>query len=106
MILSCVLRSCGLVNGYRSFRRTHCLYFKSWRWKQFVSAKRWYLHTGPNSVTTKQTNMGVFTALRTSNLIQFCSVTVLHRHLNLSQSQLRVLCNQASACMERSNHCL
>jgi hypothetical protein len=34
-----------------------------------VPPKRWYLSTSPYGVTTQKTNIDIFTAVRTSNLI-------------------------------------
>jgi hypothetical protein len=37
-----------------------------------VSPKRWYLPRSSHSVATQKTNINIFTAVRTSHLIQYC----------------------------------
>jgi hypothetical protein len=41
---------------------------QSWRWRHYVSPKRWYLQTSSHGVTTQKNNIGIFTAFRTLNL--------------------------------------
>jgi hypothetical protein len=48
---------CGFVGRYRS-----------WRWRQYISPKRWYLPTRPHDVTCQKSNIDIFTAVRTSDI--------------------------------------
>jgi threonine/homoserine efflux transporter RhtA len=47
------------------FRR--CI--RPWRWRQYVPQKRWYPSTSLHGVTTWKTNINIYTAMRTLNLI-------------------------------------
>jgi hypothetical protein len=42
--------------------------FKPWRWRQYVSPKRWYLPTNLHGITTQKKNINIYTSVRTSNL--------------------------------------
>jgi hypothetical protein len=52
-----------------------------WRWKQYVSPKRWYLPTSPHGVTTLKTNIDTFIAVSISvsclSLINTLSLIVM-----------------------------
>jgi hypothetical protein len=43
-------------------RRNYCVLLQPWRWRQYVSPKRWCLPASPHGVTTHKTNI-IFTAL-------------------------------------------
>jgi hypothetical protein len=64
-----VVTPCVFVDRYLRFGETQCLHFHSWRWKQYVAPKHWYLPTCPQGVTTQKTTIDIFTAMRTSNPI-------------------------------------
>jgi hypothetical protein len=51
-----VLTPCWLIDGYRNFRGTYCLYLHSWRWKKCVPPKHWFSPHKPHGVTTQNTN--------------------------------------------------
>jgi hypothetical protein len=40
--------------------------------RQYIAPKHWHLPTSPHAVTTQKTNIDIFTAVRTSNLILSC----------------------------------
>jgi hypothetical protein len=45
-----------LVGRYQRFGETCCLHLQPWRWRQFISPKR-YLPTTPHGVTTQNNNI-------------------------------------------------
>jgi hypothetical protein len=47
------------------------VFSQPWLWGLYVSLKCWYLPESPQGVTTKKTEIYIFTAMRTSNLIKF-----------------------------------
>jgi hypothetical protein len=63
----------------RRFGETNCLHLQTWRWKQYVSPKRWYLPTSLFGVATQDNNIVILTAMRTSNptkllILQFSAI--------------------------------
>jgi hypothetical protein len=54
---------------FQRFGGTYSHHLQGWRWRQHVSPKRWYLHSSPKGVTTQETNIDIFTAVRTSDLM-------------------------------------
>jgi hypothetical protein len=69
-----------LVGGYERFGATYWIHLRGWRWRQYISPKRWYLPTSSHCDSTQNTNI-IFTAVRNSNL----------SHLYIS-SFVRTLC--------------
>jgi hypothetical protein len=51
-------------DSHQRFGEIRCLHRDS-----IISPKRWYLSTSPQGVTTQKTNIDIFTAERTSDLI-------------------------------------
>jgi hypothetical protein len=70
MVIFRVVTPCGLVGGYQRFGGTYCLYLQSSKWTQYVHLKLGYPHSSPYGVTTQNITIGIFTALRTSNLTE------------------------------------
>jgi hypothetical protein len=50
-----------------TFRRNT---LQSWRWRQYVPPNQLYLPTIPPDITNQKTNISIFTAVRTSDLIK------------------------------------
>jgi hypothetical protein len=67
------LMPCGLVARHRRLGEISAYSLQHWRWWQYVSPKRWYLLTSPCGVTIDKTNMDIFTAVGTWNLILWLS---------------------------------
>jgi hypothetical protein len=88
MLLFWVVTACELVGRYQRFGGTYCP-TQPERWRQYVSPKRWYLSTSSQAVTIQKTNIDVFTAVRTSDLI--FSQPVFERSIVMSSSCLRLI---------------
>jgi hypothetical protein len=58
MLVFCVVTPCGVVGSYRCFGKTYCLHLQ-----------KWYIPTSPHGVATQKTNIDIFTAVKTSDLI-------------------------------------
>jgi hypothetical protein len=43
------------------------IFRQPWRWRQYVPPKRWYLPISPHGVTTQETNIDIYSAVRISN---------------------------------------
>jgi hypothetical protein len=52
-----VVTPCTLVAGYQRFGLTYCFQLQTWRCRQYVSPKRWYLPAHPQGVVTQKTNI-------------------------------------------------
>jgi hypothetical protein len=74
MLVFWVLTPCGLERRFQRFGRTSLLHLYSWRCRQYVPPKRWYLPTCSHGVTTQK---NIFTAVRTSNLMLEIGTTVI-----------------------------
>jgi hypothetical protein len=51
--------------SWETMKKSH----QPWRRKQYVPPKCWHLPTSPHGVITQKTNIDIFTAVRTSNLV-------------------------------------
>jgi hypothetical protein len=56
-----VVLPCRLIRGYQRLRETYCLRFQGWRWRQYVSPKRWYLRISLHGVTFTAENLSLIT---------------------------------------------
>jgi hypothetical protein len=66
-----------------TFQRNIGLNLQPWRWRQYVHPKRWYLPTNPHYVTAQKTNIDIFTAVRTSNLIPHYTIAMFVLNLSI-----------------------
>jgi hypothetical protein len=64
VLVFCVVMPYGLVDRYQHFGGTYCLHL--WPSETLVC---WYVPASPHNITTHKTNVDIFTALKTSNLI-------------------------------------
>jgi hypothetical protein len=56
----------------QTFRR-NSLCLQPWRWKQYISPKRWHLHTSLNSARTDKNIVGVITLIAVTTVSLACS---------------------------------
>jgi hypothetical protein len=64
MLFFCVVTPCGLVDRYQRIGGTYCLHIQG----IMASPIPWNLPKIPHRVTTKNYNIDIFTAVRTSNV--------------------------------------
>jgi hypothetical protein len=93
MLVFRVVTPCGLVGRYQRFGKTHSL--QPWRWREYVSPKRWYLLASTHRTTTQKTNIDVFTAVTTLRDVRFKGDYVLF-HVSILSTMSRLLWNLSS----------
>lgn len=72
---------------YYTFRTSYFLLFY-----HYVPPERRYLPSSPHGITTQKTNLGIFTAVRTSSLLSICSYSsVTHTVIRAQSACYRLL---------------
>jgi hypothetical protein len=61
-----------------------------WRWRQYVSPKRWYLPTSPHDVTTQKTNIDKFNYNYTIHAIRPSLLIVLDQSLSREECLVKI----------------
>jgi hypothetical protein len=64
MLVLWVVTPCGLLSGHQRFGVAYCLHLRDWSPETFV-----FVYTSPPGVATQLTNMDIFTAVKSANLI-------------------------------------
>jgi hypothetical protein len=61
---------------YQHSRGTYFLHLQPWRWRHYVPSKCLYLPTSPQGLAVQKTNISIFTAVWTSDLMQHLKLSL------------------------------